>query len=137
MKDKVIKRFEEEKGFIYKNGFKIIELDNEHCKMEYKIKSDGLNPYEIVHGGILFGLADTAAGALASMSGKYPVTMNSTISYLKKARGKRIYAISKILKQGNRIGYYVVDIYDDSDELVCNASVNMYLMNEDANKKRK
>ena len=129
MKEKVIKEFEKDNGFIYKNNFKIIELDDNHCKMEYKIRKDGLNPIDIVHGGILFGLADTCAGALACMSGKFPLTTSSNINYLSQAKGKKIYAIANILKVGNNIGYYTVDIFDDSNKKVANATVNMYFTN--------
>lgn len=130
MKDKVIKSFYEQEGFISKNKFEIIELDNEHCKMEYEIQKDGLNPVGIVHGGLLFGLADTAAGALASMCGKFPLTTSSSINYLKAAKGKKIYAIAKVLKKGKHMGFFEVDIYNDKDELVCNSTINMYFLDK-------
>ena len=128
MKEKVIESFEKDEGFINKNNFKIIELDEEHAKMEYEIKKSGLNPIGIVHGGLLFGLADTTAGVLASMSGKFPLTMSSTINYLKEARGNRIYAISKKLKEGRNVGYYEARIYNDQDELICLSTINMYFV---------
>ncbi len=126
MKEKVIENFGKEKGFIKTNNFKIIELDEEHCKMEYKIEESGLNPVKIVHGGVLFGLADTCAGALACMTGKFPLTTSSNINYLSQAKGDKLYAIANILKVGHNIGYYIVDIFDDTNKKVANATVNMY-----------
>ena len=127
MQDKIIESFNKSEGFIKENGYKIIELDSNHCLMEYKIKKDGLNPYGIVHGGVLFGLADTCAGALAFMSGNIPLTTNSNINYLSQATGNKILAEATILKLGNKIGYYNVNIYNDNKELVAQANVNMYL----------
>jgi len=127
MKDKIIDGINNSKGFIKNNNFKIIELTKEHCIMEYKIKENGLNPYGIVHGGIIFGLADTCAGALAFMSGNIPITTSSNINYLNKAKGNYLKAEATILKEGNKIGYYNVNIYDEENVLIANSSVNMYL----------
>lgn len=127
MESKIIGAFNSGEGFIKENGFKIIELNSEHCLMEYKIKKDGLNPYGIVHGGIIFGLADTCAGALSFMSGKIPLTTSSNINYLSQVSGDKIIAEATILKEGNKIGYYNVNIYNDNKELVAQANINMYL----------
>jgi acyl-CoA thioesterase len=127
MKDKIENAFNS--GFIKENAFKIIELTKEKCIMEYTIKEDGLNPYGIVHGGILFGLADTCAGALATMSEKLPLTTSANMNYLSKSTGKKLIATSTILKEGNKIGYYNVEIIDDKKVLVASASVNMYFTN--------
>ncbi|MBQ6285130.1 MAG: PaaI family thioesterase [Bacilli bacterium] len=126
MKDIVIEEYNKDKGFIRHNNFKIIELDSEHSKLEYRIKRDGLNPVGMVHGGLLFGLCDTAAGVLASMSGKFPLTISSNINYLKPARGKKIFAIAKKLKEGKTIGYYSVDLFDENNSLVTSATINMF-----------
>ena len=129
MKDKIIDGINNSKGFIKNNNFKIIELTKEHCIMEYKIKENGLNPYGIVHGGIIFGLADTCAGTLAFMSGNTPVTTNANINYLNKAQGSKLIAEATILKEGKKIGYYNVNIYDDNNVLIANSTVNMYFTN--------
>ena len=126
MKEKIIEFTSKDDGFTKKNGLKITDLTNEHCIMEYKIKKDGLNPFGIVHGGILFGLADTCAGTLSVMNGKMPLTTSGNINYLNKATGVKLIAEATILKEGNKIGYYNVDIYNDEKVLVAQANINMY-----------
>ena len=127
MKEEIINNIYKDNGFIKSNNFKIIELNDKECIMEYIIKKDGLNPIKIVHGGLLFGLADTAAGTLAGMSGKFPLTMSSNIHYLNPAKGKKIIAKATILKEGNNIGYYKVDVFDENNIIVCTCNVDMYL----------
>ena len=127
MEDKIIESFNSAKGYIKANGFKIVELDKEHCKMKYEVSEDGLNPYGIVHGGVLFGLADTCAGALAFMSGRIPLTTNSSINYLNQASCKTLIAEATILKEGKNIGYYNVNIYDENSKLLVQSNVNMFL----------
>jgi len=126
MKEKIIEFTSKDDGFTKKNGFKITDLTNEHCIMEYKIKKDGLNPYGIVHGGVLFGLADTCAGTLAVMNGKIPLTTSANINYYNKANGSKVIAESTVLKEGNKIGYYNVNLYDEKNILLASATVNMY-----------
>ena len=126
MKDEIIKRFNNDNGFIKKNNIKIVELDNNHSRLEYKIKKDGLNPIGIVHGGILFGFADTAAGALACMTGKFPLTTSSNMNYLKPGTGKKLYAVATKLKEGKTIGYYDVLIYDEKGSVIAQSTVNMF-----------
>lgn len=127
MVEKIKESFETGNGFMAKNEFKITKLTKDICVMEIKNREEFLNPYGIVHGGILFGSADSAAGALACMSGKMPVTLNASMNYLSMCKGSKIIVEATILKQGNNIGYYNVNIYDEEKKLVAQANVNMYL----------
>ena len=129
MKDKIAKIMDN--GFYKNNGFDVVELTKEKCIMEYQIKESGLNPYNIVHGGIMFGLADTCAGVLSSVGGRIPVTTNANINYLKEANGSKLLAEATILKEGNKLGYYNVNIYNDQNELVAQANVNMYFISKE------
>ena len=131
MESKIIEGFNKGEGFIKENGFKIVELNSKHCLMEYKVKKSGLNPYGIVHGGILFGLADTCAGALAFMTGNIPLTTNANMNYLTQVTGKKIIAEATILKESKKIGYYSVNIYDEKNNLLAQANVNMYFKEMD------
>ncbi len=127
MKERIIDGFNSDKGFIGNNGFKVVELTESKVVLKYEVNDKGLNGLKIVHGGLLFGLADTAAGTLACMSGKYPVTISSNISYLNPAKCKTLFATAEILKDGNNIKYYKVDVKDENDLLICTCNVNMYI----------
>ena len=113
-------------GFIKQNGFKVLELNEEKCVLEYTVKEDGLNPMNMVHGGLLFGLADTAAGILSSLNNKKQVTTSSNINYLNPLYKGKAYATATIIKRGNSIGYFYVEIKDESNTLIATANVNMY-----------
>lgn len=129
MIEKVKEGFNKDTGFIKNNDFKIVELTEKSSTVEYIVKNTGLNTIGIVHGGILFGLADTAAGVLACTNGKFPITVNSSINYLKQARKGKLLAKSKAIKEGKTFGVYIVNIYDEDNDLICNASITMYYKN--------
>ena len=80
----------------------------------------------ICHGGLLFGIADTAAGALAFTRGK-AVTTSANMNYLRSAKNK-IIATATIVKVGKNIGYYLVEIMDEKDNLVAISTVNMFFV---------
>ncbi len=130
MKKEVEELLNKDKGFINNQNFKIEDCNEEFVKMSYEIKQEGMNPYDIVHGGVLFGLADTTSGVLAAIHNKKCVTTSATINYLSPAKKGKIYAVAKVLKEGKSIGYYIVDIYDEEDNLLVSANFNMYFINK-------
>lgn len=130
MKKEVEEILNKDKGFINNQNFKIEDCNEEFVKMSYEIKQEGMNPYDIVHGGVLFGLADTTSGVLAAIHNKKCVTTSATINYLSPAKKGKIYAVAKVLKEGKSIGYYIVDIYDEEDNLLVSANFNMYFINK-------
>ena len=96
--------------------------------MEGIITKTSLNHLNIVHGGYIFGLADTAAGIAAMTEGRNVVTIDSNINYLKKATGEKIIAIAKPLKTGKTISVYEVLINNENDELIAKATITYYML---------
>ena len=126
MKEEIIESFKNDTGFMKENGYKLVEIDDKHAKMECNVTKKGMNPLNIAHGGFLFGFADTTAGALACMSGKFPLTVSSSINYLNPGKEGKLYSIAKVLKQGNHMGSYEVKVYDENEWLICVANITMY-----------
>ena len=118
IKDEIVNSFESSYGFIKNNRYSVVEIDNGYCKMEGLISEDSLNPYGIVHGGYIFGLADTAAGIAVSSIGRKAVTISSSIVYLRKVNGNKLIAIAKCLKMGSSIASCDVELFDELDNLV-------------------
>ena len=112
-------------GFIKSHGFELISVTKNKAVLKSIIGDNELNPIGIAHGGLLFGLADTAAGVLAFANNKKCVTTSANINYLKPATNKVI-ATATILKEGKNIGYYNVEIRNELNELVAISTVNMY-----------
>ena len=113
-------------GFIKNHGFELVSVTKNKAILECDIKENELNPMKIAHGGLLFGLADTAAGTLAFANNRKCVTISANINYLKPAKNKVI-ATATILKEGKNIGYYNVEIRNKKNELVAISMINMYL----------
>lgn len=119
----------EVRGFIKYNHYELVDLKKDSCIMEADINEDSLNPYGMVHGGFLFGLADTAAGALACVDGRKAVTLNSHIEYLHPVYGQKVRVVVKVLKSGNHISLYEASIYDSKGNMDCKVTLEYYYLN--------
>ena len=53
----------ESNGFIRHNGIRIVSVDEERSVLEAEITDNSRNVWGSVHGGFLYTMADTAAGA--------------------------------------------------------------------------
>lgn len=126
--DEINKMFSEQKGFISNNNIKVEEVKENYAKLSSTIEEKSLNPYGIVHGGLLFGLADTAMGIAAKTTGKSAVTINSQIDYLKPGKGSKIIAIAEALKVGKTISVYKCNIYDEKEELISSVTGTFYFI---------
>ncbi len=117
---------EVENGFVGNNHFKILELKKQYCVMEAEITENSLNYVNIVHGGFIFGLADTAGGIAALTSGRKVVTVNANIDYFLPAEGKKLKAVATCLKDGKRLAVYEVNIYDDKNDKVAHVGLSYF-----------
>ena len=129
--DNIKKYFDELDGFIKHNKITLDSLEEDKAVFYAEIDNHSLNPSGIVHGGLIFGLADTAMGSLAYATGRIAVTIDSNISYVKAIKGKRIKCISTPIKVGHTIGFYKSEIYNDKDELCATVNANYIFLNED------
>ena len=64
-------------------------------------------------GGALFTLADFAFAVAANCGGMGVVTLTSQITFLGTAKGDRLIAEARRVKQGRSTGYYTVSIQDE------------------------
>lgn len=103
----------------------IYRLDG-HVKMKMKITKDSLNPYGMIHGGMLFTLCDNCAGLAAISLGKRAVTLNSNINYIKSIGQGYIFAESEIVHKGKTTVVVNVSVEDEDKNLLCTSTFTMF-----------
>lgn len=129
-KEIAFRNFDSIGGFIKNNNFKLIDIDEGYCEMEALITETSMNPYNICHGGFLFGLLDTCCGVCASSDGRGALTVNSNINYMKAVTGTKVKVVGKTIKSGKNIAVVEANAFDDQDRLVCNGTVTYYYKEE-------
>ena len=73
----------EHSGFIRHNGIRVVSVDEEKSVLTADVTPENSNIWGGVHGGFLYAMADTSAGAFARINySQHNVTLNGSINYL-------------------------------------------------------
>ena len=123
-----------EAGWIKYNNLKLDELSKDKAVISVELNENLLNPHGIAHGGLIFGLADSAMGTLASTTGRKVVTVDSNISYLRPCTGKKLVCIAEPVKVGMTLGVYKASIYNDGDDLAATVTGTYFFLDRDIKK---
>ena len=93
-----------------------------YSKVSITIEERHLNGLGVTNGGVVFSLADYAFGVASNAERGPSVGATVTISFLRGTKtGDTLTAICTVDKQGSKIGFYDVDILDQSGNLIATA----------------
>src|SRR6187549_4249356 len=97
-------------------GMTIAELAFDRCRIELTLGERHLQPFGIVHGGVLATLIDTATFWAAFM--RLPddsglVNVDLKLNYLKAVVDGTLRAEGECLRAGRQISYTVASVYND------------------------
>ena len=107
----------EHSGFIRHNGIRVVSVDEEKSVLTADVTPENSNIWGGVHGGFLYAMADTSAGAFAR------------INYLRSTvQSKALTAVGQPVRVGGHIGFFEVNITDDTGALIARAEINMYFL---------
>ena len=106
-------------------GIKIDNKHEGHCTCSIPFSNKLLNPNDVVHGGVIYSLADTGmGGALQSVlcESELCATIEVKITYLNPAiPGSNLVCHARVLKKGRRVAMMESDVYSD-DRMIAKAS---------------
>jgi acyl-CoA thioesterase len=94
-------------------GAKITEARPGYAAAELEIGDEHLNGVGIVQGGVTYTLADFAFAAASNASEKRVIGVQSSITYFKPPKGKRLRAEAREVSSSRRLCNYCIDVYDE------------------------
>jgi acyl-CoA thioesterase len=100
------------------------------ARWELAVDPRHLNPHGIVHGGVIYTVADTAMGAaLVSRlePGETCTTLEIKMQYLAPVTGGVIAAEAALVQRSRRIGVLEARVIDAGDRLVALATGTFYI----------
>lgn len=106
-------------------GMTIASIEFDRCRIELDLGEKHLQPFGIVHGGVLATLIDTAtfwAGFMRLPEDAGLVNVDLKLNYLKAVVGGRLRAEGECLRAGRQISYTTASVYDASGELVAHGT---------------
>ena len=111
------------------NHMKVTAVDDGTATVELVLHPDSLNCWGTPHGGVLFTMADVAAGmALLTLRQEVTFTVSSSIEYLSAAPGTgKLTAVGTVEKMGGHMGFSRTDIRDEGGKLIAALRTVMYL----------
>ncbi|MBR5914363.1 MAG: PaaI family thioesterase [Selenomonadaceae bacterium] len=108
-------------------GVEIVPTDDGCARLELEVKPHHSNPYDILHGGVLTTMADTAMGAACLMRNKKVVTVSITLEFLHPVPiNSRIITNARILNEGRNIITCECELIDADKKVYAKAHAIFY-----------
>lgn len=129
MKEKIFEALEKS-AFIKGMGIEFTELDDAHAIGRVVFDEKVQNPYGTAHGGFLFALADTVAGATACMSAKsFCTTIDGNLNYLIPGYNTEyIWCYAYIERTGKQLVHVRVEIKNDDGGMIDVGNFNYFIL---------
>jgi acyl-CoA thioesterase len=98
---------------------KVLSITKGSCKLEMKIAQQMLNGFDMLHGGVIHSLSDSALAFASNSYGNKCVSIETSISYLVSVGLNEILiAEAQELHRGKSIGVYEVLVFNQKAEKV-------------------
>lgn len=112
--------------FAMKSGAVIDEIGEGYAKCSLEVSDSHRNALGAVMGGAIFTLADFAFAVAANWQEPGVVSLNSNIAYLGMAKGERLLALARCVKNGRTTSYYNIDVEDEFGNQVAAVTMTGY-----------
>ena len=100
-------------------GISIIEIKEGYSKIKMTVRSEMINGFGIVHGGITFSLADSAFAFACNNRNILSVALDTSINFLKPVQVNDVLiAEANELHNGRSTGLYHINITNQQNETV-------------------
>jgi acyl-CoA thioesterase len=100
-------------------GIEIIEIKEGYSKIKMTVRTEMINGFGIVHGGIAFSLSDSAFAFACNNRNNLSVALDTSINFTKPVHvGDVLIAEAKELHNGKSNGLYHITVTNQKDHIV-------------------
>lgn len=121
--DEVRERFSRDR-FATVNGAVIDAVEEGYAKCSMELNDTHRNALGAVMGGAIFTLADFAFAVASNWNKSPQVSLNASISFLGRAKGSKLIAEARKIKEGRKTCYYEVMVSDELGNQVAHMTSN-------------
>jgi len=120
--DEMRKKFDESPCAVYM-GMSLVELSKGYARVKLELKKEHLNWEEMIHGGIVATVLDQAFGCACNTLENIHVAVQMNIHFMKApAVGETIYAESRVIHAGKRMGTSEMKVCDSKGNEIARAT---------------
>jgi len=116
--------------FAMSNGIELVECRPGYAKAKVRIESNHLNGAGVVHGGLLFTLADFCFAAAVNSYGFVTLSINASVSFFAKSTEGTIIAEAKEIARSNKLCTCDINITNEQGQLLANFKGTAYITKE-------
>jgi acyl-CoA thioesterase len=130
MPEIILKTPKPAKGFLELIGLTFVKMGKGFSRGELEITDSHLNPYDTLHGGVVYSMADTGmGGALSTCLEKDErcSTIEIKINYLKSVRSGRLVCDTKVIHKRKNVAFLESSVKDQEDQIVATATGTFYI----------
>ena len=100
-------------------GIKLLEIREGYSKISMVIRSEMVNGFGIIHGGVTFSLADSAFAFACNNRNILSVALDTSINFIKPVHvGDELTASTKEIHNGQSTGLYHITIMNQHQHVV-------------------
>ena len=100
-------------------GIQVIEIKEGYSKISMTVRTEMINGFGIVHGGVAFSLGDSAFAFACNNRNNLSVALDTSINFIKPVHvGDVLTAEAKELHNGKSTGLYHITITNQNDHIV-------------------
>lgn len=97
----------------------VIEIKEGYSKLRLVVRQEMINGLDVVHGGIIFSLADTCFAFACNSRNHLSLALDVSVTYNKAAHpGDILVAEAREIHNGRRTGLYIITVTNQSNEHV-------------------
>ncbi len=111
--------------FVNANDIEIL-MEEDSYITKVHLHENHKNPYGPAHGGLIYTMADAAAGFASCQVAELPVTLHSDFHFISNVKEGTITARSKVLQKGGRVILLDVKVTSDSGKLLASGTFTYY-----------
>ena len=115
--EEVAKFFADDK-FATGAGCELLECGEGYAKAQMRITKAHSNGMGNVMGGAIFTLADFAMAVASNIDNPPSVAVNNSIQFCSSCKGDTLFATAKVDKSGRSLGFYTVDVVDNTGRFI-------------------
>lgn len=113
-------------------GINILNVGTGTCMLELIVRTEMLNGFGILHGGISYSLADSALAFASNSHGKKAVSVETSISHLIPCKvGDTIVARAIEKHVSNKIGHYEIQLTNQEKKQIALFKGTVYRTSKD------
>ena len=116
---KVVDKMMRDDAFSQWLGIQVLEIREGYSKIQITLRNEMLNGFGVIHGGVVFSLADSAFAFACNNRNNLSLALDTSINFTKSTLpGDVLTAEAEELHNGRSTGLYLITIANQRNEQV-------------------